>query len=129
MNSDSGGAVVDGRLFSPGSTLMAQTLDVGQRRLTASPWRPGRRRSRTNGDGFSASPNGTLAYARPWPTLGELRGSTGAAAVGDPVHRWRTTWISRFADASRVAVSRVDAQTNTADIWLIDPGRSGSERD
>jgi hypothetical protein len=89
VNSDWGAAAVDGRLlFLRGPTLMAQTLDLEQKRLTGEPLvlldGVG---AGTNGySAFSASSTGTLAYSRPWPTLGQLQWfDRSGRRIGDPV--------------------------------------------
>ncbi len=122
---DWGAAVVDGHLlFVRGRTLMAQPLDVAQRRLTGEPMPlldgVG---STTNGySAFSTSPNGTIAYSEPWPTLGQLIWfDRSGQQLGPPVAS-----LADYVDFSlspggrRLAVSRVESQTNTSDIWILD---------
>ena len=125
VTSDWGAAVVDGHLlFVRGRTLMAQPLDIALRRLTGEPTPlldgVG---STTNGySAFATSANGTIAYSEPWPTLGQLIWfDRGGQQLGQPVAS-----LADYVDFSlspggrRLAVSRVEPQTNTSDIWVLD---------
>jgi dipeptidyl aminopeptidase/acylaminoacyl peptidase len=126
-DTDWGAAAIDGNLlYLRGSTLLRQPLDLPSARLTGNP-EPildGVGPSTGGYQAFSVSYTGTLAYAEPWPTLGELvwfdrngrRGAT-VAPLADYLD------FAPSPDGRQLAVSRVDPQTNTADIWLFDPAR------
>jgi Tol biopolymer transport system component len=70
----------------------------------------------------SVSRTGTLAYAEPLPTKGELIWfSRNGLPLGPPVAPFDDyVTLALSPDGSRVAVGRVDPQTSTADIWLSD---------
>jgi Tol biopolymer transport system component len=132
VSSDWGPAFVDGRLlFLRGPTLMAQAFDLGEGRLTGEPEALldgiG---ALTNGySAFSVSSTGTLAYSGPWATKGELVWfDRDGRQMGGPIAPLADyVDFSLSPDSSRVAMSRVDPQTNTADIWLLDLARNKVE--
>jgi Tol biopolymer transport system component len=132
VNSDFGATPTDGRLlYLSGSTLMAQPLDVGQGRLTGEPIpivdRVG---STSNGySAFSVSSTGTLANTAPWPAHGELVWfDRGGRRMGEPAAPLADYVDLSMSRDGRVAVSRVDPQTNTGDIWVLDLDRRSETR-
>jgi eukaryotic-like serine/threonine-protein kinase len=131
-SSDWGGAVLDNfLLYLQGSTLMRQRLDVSAARLTgdAVPLLDGIGGSTSGYPALSVSYTGTLAYAEPWPTLGELvwfdRTGRRGATVG-PLADYID--FAPSPDGRHLAVSRVDPQTNTGDVWLLDFERGAEMR-
>jgi Tol biopolymer transport system component len=117
-------SVDDYLLYLRGSTLMGQRLSVADGRLmgdatvllenvaaTTAGYMP-----------VSVSRTGTLAYAEPLPTKGELIWfSRNGLPLGPPVAPFDDyVTLALSPDGSRVAVGRVDPQTSTADIWLSD---------
>ncbi|MEZ5291610.1 MAG: protein kinase [Vicinamibacterales bacterium] len=126
------GMVSDQLLFLRGSTLMVQPLDLAKGQLTGEPVPlVDGVSSTTNGySGFSVSPTGTLAYASPWPTEGALVWFDRAGRQLGPPVAPRADYIDLAIapDGERVAVSRVDRENNTGDIWLIDPARQQETR-
>jgi Tol biopolymer transport system component len=125
VSSDWGAAVVDDHLlYLRGSTLMAQPLDLSAATLRDDPQPLLDRVGGSTGGypGFAVSYDGTLAYAEPWPTQGELLwvDRTGRQ-VGDkvaPLADYIDFTVS--PDGGRLALSRIDPQANTADIWILD---------
>ena len=119
-------------LFMRGGTLMAQRFDSGSLRLTGAPERVvDRVATRANNDGlaFSASDTGVLAY------------NTGDVATK------RLVWYDRSGkqtgvydasvgfnnpafspDETMVAASRLEADTNRHQLWLLDLRRSLASR-
>ncbi len=131
---DWGPVVVDDYLlYLRGPTLMAQRLDVAERPIDrgipscCSRTSPG---TTTAYMAASVSRTGTLAYAEPWPTSGELIWFSREGVRWDrPWHLWRTmSRLTLSPDGSRVAFSRVDPQTSTADLWLSDLTRGVTTR-
>jgi dipeptidyl aminopeptidase/acylaminoacyl peptidase len=80
--------------------------------------------------GVSVSHTGSLAYAEPWPSSGELlwfsRDGSPLGPPEAPLGDYVTLDLS--PDGSRVAFSRVDPQTSTADLWLSDLVRGVTTR-
>lgn len=133
VGGDWGAAAVDGYLLFPrGRTLMAQRLDVENRRVTGEPvpLLDNVGTTTTGYSAFSVSRLGTLVYSEPWPTRGALVWfSRDGHPVGDaiaPLADYVDFALS--PDAGRLAMSRVDPQTNTPDIWLLDLGRGSTTR-
>jgi eukaryotic-like serine/threonine-protein kinase len=79
---------------------------------------------------FAVSRTGTLAYSNPFLTRGELTWfSRDGRRIGDPVAPaadYITFTLS--PDSSRLAMSRIDPQTDTGDIWLFDFTRGSMTR-
>jgi dipeptidyl aminopeptidase/acylaminoacyl peptidase len=124
--------VDDYLLYLRGPTLMAQRLSVADGRLEGDPAVLLENVASTTGGymGASVSGTGTLAYAEPWPTSGELiwfsRDGRPLAPPVEPLADYPTLTLS--PDGGRVAFSRVDPQTNTADVWLSDLSRGVTTR-
>jgi Tol biopolymer transport system component len=80
--------------------------------------------------GASVSHTGSLAYAEPWPSSGELLWfSRDGSRLGTPVApRADYINVTLSPDGGRIAFSRVDPQTNTADLWLSDLVRGVTTR-
>jgi dipeptidyl aminopeptidase/acylaminoacyl peptidase len=78
----------------------------------------------------SVSRTGSLAYAEPWPTSGELlwfsRDGTTLGPPAAPLADYVTLALS--PDGRRVAFSRVDPQASTSDVWVSDLTRSVTTR-
>ncbi len=125
VEGDWGAAGVDDQLlFIRGRTLLAQTLDVANRRVIGepTPLLSGIGVSSNGYSGFSISRNGTLAYSEPWPAQGELVWfSRDGRQIGDPITPLADyVSFSSSPDWSRLAMSRVDPLIGTGDIWLND---------
>ena len=128
VGSDWGAASVgEYLLFLRGRTLMAQTLDLENRRVTGEPVplldNVG---ATTNGfPAFSVSSTGALAFSGPWATRGELVWfSRDGRRIGPPVAPVADYLDLSFSpDQNRLALSRVDPETNTSDIWILDLSR------
>ena len=111
-------------LFMRNETLMAQSFDANELRLTGEPISIAERVSFNGGLGrgsFSVSENGVLAYRgggsqvnQPlwFDRAGKQLGSLGEAGL------YFTLWLS--PDEKRAAADRMDPQTGTQDIWLFD---------
>ncbi len=133
VSSDWGAAVHDNRLiFLRGSTLMAQPIDVSAAKLTGDP-QPlvdGVGGSTGGFAGFSVAYDGTLAYSEPWPTKGELfwfdRTGRQIGARVAPLADYIDFAVA--PDGGRLALSRVDPQANTADVWILDLARGVETR-
>jgi dipeptidyl aminopeptidase/acylaminoacyl peptidase len=78
----------------------------------------------------SVSRTGTLAYAEPWATNGELLWfSRDGRSLGPPLASLADyVSLALSPDGTRVAFSRVDPRTATADLWLSDPTRGVTTR-
>jgi predicted Ser/Thr protein kinase len=133
VDSDWGAAAVDGRLlFLRGRTLMAQALDLENWRVTGEPVRLLDDVGATP-DGypaFAVSRSGIVAYAEPWPTRGEpVWFSRDGRRVGDPIAPLADyVDFALSPDSRRLAISRVDSQTITSDIWVLDLERGSMAR-
>jgi len=130
---DWGPVVVDQYLlYLRGPVLMAQRLNVADRRLEGDPLvlLESVANSTVGYMGVSVSRTGTLAYMDPWPTNGELLWYSRAGdLLGPPVAPLADyVDISLSPDGSRVAYSRVDPQRGTGDIWLSDLARAVTTR-
>jgi eukaryotic-like serine/threonine-protein kinase len=118
-------------LFMREGALLAQPFDARELRLTGEPFpvaeRVGRDPNFSRGN-FSVSDNGVLVYD---PSLNRLNkqlvwvdrqgkqiGSLGA------VGGYSRPWLS--PDEKRVAVDRLDSQTDTRDLWLYDVAGGGA---
>ncbi len=114
-------------LFLRGATLMAQSFDPD--RLTATGDAVAIAHdvgmTTTGYATFSASQTGVIAYARPIGIQGQLRwfdrSGTPAGTVG-AVAEYLDFELA--PDERAVAVSRVDPQLSTADIWILDLARN-----
>ncbi|HSF19625.1 MAG TPA: hypothetical protein VLK65_29150 [Vicinamibacteria bacterium] len=117
-------AVDDHLLYLRGPALMAQPLKVQERRLTGEPVVLLKNVASTTAGNMAASVShtGTIAYADPWPISGELIWfSRDGSPLGRPVAPLGDyVTLTLSPDGSRVAFSRVDPQTGTADIWLAE---------
>jgi hypothetical protein len=110
-------------LFVRGSTLMAQPMDLDARQLRGEPVAIAESvgTTATAYASFSASHTGDLVYA-PRPGLdGELRWftrtGTALSVVTEPADYLD---FALAPDERSLAISRVDPQQNTADVWTID---------
>ncbi len=110
-------------LYLRGRTLVAQAMDLENRRLTgeAVTIADAVGTTATGYASFSASHVGSLLYA-PTPGLdGELRWFTRGGAASESLGDAASFLDFELAPHERfVAVSRVDEQQNTADIWTVD---------
>ena len=113
-------------LFMRGPALMAQGMDLQSGQLRGDPAIIAQPVgvSTTGYASFSASDRGHLMYAPPLDVAGELRWFT-RAGVGASVVAKGDDYLD-FAlapDEKTLAVSRVDPQVNTADVWTLDLAR------
>ena len=117
----SGGAL----LYSSDGALVAQRLDLAAQALTGRPILLGS----PIGHGplhqlFATATDDVVIYGAPASTLRELRwidrSGSETGEVGEAMDAWD---ISIAPDASRVAVTRVDPQLGTLDIWTYDGTR------
>jgi dipeptidyl aminopeptidase/acylaminoacyl peptidase len=124
--------VDDFLLYLRGPRLMAQRLSVADGRLLGNPAvLLDNVVGTTSGYmGASVSHTGSLAYAEPWPSSGELIWfSRDGRPLGPPVAPLADyITVTLSPDGSRVAFSRVDPQTSTADLWLSDLVRGVTTR-
>jgi len=111
-------------LFMRNDTLLAQSFDPDELRLTGEPAPIAEHVSYNGGLGrgsFSASDNGVLAYRSGSSVVNQPvwfdRGGKQIGSLGE-AGLYFTLWLS--PDEKRVAVDRVDPQTGTQDIWLVD---------
>ncbi len=124
-------------LFLRGDTLMAQPFDAPKLALSGEPFPVaeqvqvgGGTAGTFNAARFSASANGTLAYRR-GTGLGASemvwldRDGKRLGTVGEPAD-YSNPALS--PDEKKLAVSRVDPQAKTRDIWIFDLERSTSSR-
>jgi serine/threonine protein kinase/dipeptidyl aminopeptidase/acylaminoacyl peptidase len=130
---DYGPVVVDDfLLYLRGRRLMAQRLSVAESRLLGNPAvLLDNVAGATSGYmGASVSHTGSLAYAEPWPSSGELlwfsRDGSPLEPPVAPLGDYITLTLS--PDGSRAAFSRVDPQTSTGDVWLADLVRGATTR-
>jgi len=120
-------------LFVRGQTLLAQPFHPGKLRLDGQPAAAaeavGAPTVNVFGGQFSVSENGVLAVQHGWAGETQLawydRAGRRLAQVGEP---HVDTNPALAPDEKRVAVGRLDPQTNTRDIWLLDLGRGTSTR-
>jgi serine/threonine protein kinase len=119
-------------LFVRGRTLMAQPLDLEKGQLfgEAVPIMDDVGASSTGHSAFSVSQTGTLAFANTWPVEGELVWfDRSGRQLGAPVApRADYVTFSLSPDETRVALSTVDPQTATPDIWVLDLARGSQHR-
>jgi dipeptidyl aminopeptidase/acylaminoacyl peptidase len=124
--------VDDYLLYLRGPALMAQRFDVEAGRLMGdSVVLVDRVASTTTAYmAASVSQTGTLVYAEPWPTSGELIWfSRNGRSLGPPVASLADyVDVALSPDGDRVVFSRVDPRTATADIWVSDPTRGVTTR-
>jgi Tol biopolymer transport system component len=114
-------------LFMRGSALMAQAMDLGTHRLTGDPAIVADPVGTTTTAyaSFSASHTGHLVYAPPPGLAGELRWYTRTGASLSAVTEAGGYLDFALAPDEKVlAVSRVDPQPNTADVWTVDLARN-----
>jgi Tol biopolymer transport system component len=125
-------AVGDTVLYQRGSTLVMQRLDVQGLRLVGEPVVVLDAVANSTGGYMAASisETGTLAYADPWPTTGELGWySRGGDALGAPlVPPGDYVDLSLSPSGDAVAFSRVDGQSTVGDVWLLDLSRGVTTR-
>jgi Tol biopolymer transport system component len=125
-------SVDDYLLYLRGPTLMAQKLNVADGRLEGDPavLLENVAGTTTGFMGASVSRTGTLAFAEPWPTAGELIWfSRDGRPLGSPVAGLADyVSLALSPDGNRLAFARVDPQTSTADIWLSDLTRGITTR-
>jgi Tol biopolymer transport system component len=111
-------------------TLLAYPFDLGRRRINGDPVRVAEQVGGSSAQlaSFSVSDAGVLAYSTGFITpsrlewfdrSGKPRGQ--ATDVGDYVN------FRLSPDGKKVAFTRVDLQTHTSDIWLLELGRGGTE--
>jgi Tol biopolymer transport system component len=129
VEGDWGARWIDGRLlFIRTRSLMAQTLDLENRRVTgeAVPLVENLGITTTGYAAFDISHAGTLAYSDPWPAQGELLwfGRDGRQ-LGKPIAPLADyVGFALSPDSGRIVTSRVDPQTSSGDIWLLDVDRA-----
>jgi eukaryotic-like serine/threonine-protein kinase len=71
-----------------------------------------------------------LAYARTWPTQGELTwfGRAGVQIGSPPAPPGDYLSFTLSPDGRRVAISTIDPRTATPDVWVLDLARGSQER-
>jgi Tol biopolymer transport system component/predicted Ser/Thr protein kinase len=128
-SSDSG---VGQLLYLRGDTMVAQTFDTGQLKLTGEPvpvaGQVGANQNNFLGF-FAASGNGVLVYRSGVSrdlqlTLFDRQGKV-LGTAGEP-GRYASVGLS--PDGTRAAVNRADPQTGNQDIWLIDLSQGAATR-
>ena len=106
---------------------MVQSFDLSAARVIGDPvpLLDGIGASTSGYPAFSVSYNGTLAYSEPWPTLGELTWFERSGRQAGPPVAPLADYLdfSLSPDTRQLAVSRVDPQQNTADVWVLDLAR------
>jgi serine/threonine protein kinase len=124
--------VDDHLLFLRERTLMAQALDLRNRRLTGEPvvLLEGVGSTTTGYMAVSASRTGTLAYAQPWPTVGTVSWfARDGRQIGQPILPLADyVDIALSPDGSKVSFSKVDPEVGSADLWLFDLARGSTTR-
>jgi eukaryotic-like serine/threonine-protein kinase len=120
-------------LFIRGNVLMAQPFDTKALRVSGEPAVVGRNVQYVatwGSSAFSASENGVLAYQGPSPAARQLawfdRSGGRVATLGPDAEYREDPRIS--PDGSRVAVTRTDPTTRSADIWIFDVSRGIGSR-
>ena len=110
-------------LFVRAGTLLAQPFDAGLRQIHGGPVPLAEQVAYSAGKGygvFSASQNGALVFANAVSLNSQLawfdRNGKQIGSVGEPAVQ-RCPTLSH--DESKVAVERLDPQTRTYDIWLM----------
>ena len=124
-------AVDDHLLYLRGPALMAQQLNLVERRLQGEPVVLLKNVSGTTAGHMAASVSrmGTLAYADPWPTSGELIWfSREGRPLGSVAPLAEYVNLALSPDGSRVAFGRIDPQTGTSDVWLSELARGVTTR-
>jgi Tol biopolymer transport system component len=116
-------------LYMRGTTLTAQKFDWKRRELAGAPVPVGQQVAFLPEGAFSVSQNGILAYRTGSGGNTELtwfdrHGNRGSTA-GPPAEYSNP---SLSPDGSRLAVSRMDPQTRTRDLWVFDLKRGTSSR-
>jgi eukaryotic-like serine/threonine-protein kinase len=123
-------------LFQRGAVLMAQPFDSRKLRIAGDPTPVGEAVASAEGagmpfgaPGFSVSQNGVLAYRVTERAESRLtwfdRLGRRLAAIGPPA-LYRNHRLS--PDGARVAVARVDPQSDKSDIWILDTVRDAPLR-
>jgi hypothetical protein len=112
-------------IYSSDGVLLAQRLDAATRALTGRPSVIGTRVGRSPQNHlFATTAADLLLYGAPASALRELRwfdrSGTPSAAVGGPLEAWD---VRIAPDGTRVAVTGLDAQLNTLDIWTYEGDR------
>jgi eukaryotic-like serine/threonine-protein kinase len=133
VDTDWNGAVADNRLlYVRGKALVAQPLDVANRRLTGEPvvLVNSVGGSSTGYAAFGVSRTGVLAYVEPLAMDGDLvwvgrDGSQIGPPVGAPAGY---VSLALSPDDQKLAHARLDPETNTADIWILDLSRGLMQR-
>ncbi|MEP6994633.1 MAG: hypothetical protein ABI968_08945, partial [Acidobacteriota bacterium] len=120
-------------LFVRERTLMAQAFDPGRLRLMGDPFPVAKNIDYVQTWGaaaFSASDSGVLAYQSGGRTKRRLawldRSGKPIGDLGEPGEYRENPRIS--ADGRRVAVTRMDPETRSADIWIFDAARGMGSR-
>jgi Tol biopolymer transport system component/predicted Ser/Thr protein kinase len=120
-------------LFIREDVLMAQPFDIKALRVSGEPVVVGRSVQYVatwGSSAFSASENGVLAYQGPSPAARQLvwfdRSGGRVATLGPDAEYRDDPRIS--PDGSRVAVTRTDPTTRSADIWIFDVSRGIGSR-
>jgi Tol biopolymer transport system component len=110
-------------LFIRAGTLLAQPFDTGRRQIQGGPVPLAEQVAYSAGKGhgvFSVSQNGVLVYANAVSLNSQLtwfnRDGKQIGSIGEPAVQ-RCPTLSH--DESKVAVERLDPQTRTYDIWLM----------
>lgn len=111
-------------LFLQNEKLMAQPFDVDKFQLTGEPLPVAEHVAYNLGLGrgaFSVSENGVLAYRSGSSQVNQpLWFDRGGKQIGAAGAAGLYLTLSLSPDESRVALDRVDIQTGTYDIWLVD---------
>jgi len=119
-------------LFLRERTLMAQSFDANKLQLSGEPFPVAEQLGYNLVTGrafFSVSQTGVLTFLSSNSPNTQLvwidRGGKQLAPIGSPV---ADTGVRLSPDEKRLAVSRLDPQTASADIWLIDLARNNPSR-
>jgi eukaryotic-like serine/threonine-protein kinase len=121
-------------VFMRGATLFAQPFDPGTLQLSGTPSEPGERELVPGAgggelDAFSVSANGALVYQPASDVPSQLvwfdRAGTQLGTVGEPADYAE---VDLAPDGARAAVSVLDPQVGTRDLWIFDVARGIRER-
>ena len=120
-------------LFIRGRTLMAQHFDMSRLRLSGDPTPVAQDIDYSQAfaaAAFSASPNGVLVYQQGGRAIRRLvwfdRSGKELGLLTEPGEYVQHPHISR--DGRRVAMTRMDPQSRSADIWIFDVARGVGSR-
>jgi eukaryotic-like serine/threonine-protein kinase len=133
VDTDWNGAVADNRLlYIRGKALVAQPLDLANRRVSGEPavLVDSVGGSSTGYAAFGVSRTGVLAYAEPLRMDGDIAwAGRDGGRIGAPVAPLAGyVSLALSPDDQRLAHARVDPETNTPDIWIQDLSRGITQR-